>query len=47
MGSGTTGVNCAKLSRDFVGIELSEIQFNEAQERIAHAEHDLINLFCN
>jgi site-specific DNA-methyltransferase (adenine-specific) len=34
MGSGTTGVACENLSRDFIGIELDEHYFNIAQNRI-------------
>lgn len=34
MGSGTTGVACKKLNRDFIGIELDEKYFNIAKERI-------------
>lgn len=34
MGSGTTGVACMKLDRDFVGIELNKEYFEIAQERI-------------
>jgi DNA modification methylase len=34
MGSGTTGVACAKLRRAFIGIELDEGYFNIACERI-------------
>lgn len=34
MGSGTTGVACKKLGRDFIGIELDENYFNIAKERI-------------
>jgi site-specific DNA-methyltransferase (adenine-specific) len=37
MGSGTTGVACANLGRDFIGIELDEKYFNIAQERINNA----------
>lgn len=38
MGSGTTGVACAKNSRGFVGIESDEFWFNKARERIySHA----------
>lgn len=35
MGSGTTGVACKSLNRDFVGIELNENYFNVAKQRIA------------
>lgn len=34
MGSGTTGIACKKLNRDFIGIELDENYFNLAKERI-------------
>jgi len=34
MGSGTTGVACKNLDRDFIGIELDETYFNIARERI-------------
>ena len=34
MGSGTTGVACKNLNRDFIGIELDEEYFNIAKARI-------------
>jgi site-specific DNA-methyltransferase (adenine-specific) len=34
MGSGTTGVACKNLGRDFIGIEMDESYFNIAKERI-------------
>lgn len=34
MGSGSTGVACKNLNRDFIGIELNEEYFNIAKERI-------------
>ena len=34
MGSGTTGVACKTLNRDFIGIELDENYYNIAKERI-------------
>lgn len=34
MGSGTTGIVCKKLNRNFIGIELHKKYFNIAQERI-------------
>jgi len=37
MGSGTTGVACAKLGRKFIGIELEEKYFNIACRRIEEA----------
>lgn len=38
MGSGTTGVACVSLNRNFIGIELDESYFNIAQERISVAQ---------
>ena len=37
MGSGTTGVACKKLNRNFIGIELNEDYYNIAKERINNA----------
>jgi DNA modification methylase len=34
MGSGTTGVACKRLDRNFIGIELDETYFNIAKKRI-------------
>lgn len=34
MGSGTTGIACKNLNRNFIGIELNEEYFNIAQKRI-------------
>lgn len=34
MGSGTTGVACKNLNRNFIGIELDKQYFNIAKERI-------------
>ena len=34
MGSGSTGMACKELNRDFIGIELDEKYFNIAKERI-------------
>ena len=38
MGSGTTGVACANLNRDFIGIEMDLDYFNIALERIKEEE---------
>jgi len=40
MGSGTTGVACANLNRDFIGIEMDLDYFNIALERIEKAHKD-------
>ena len=37
MGSGTTGVACANLNREFVGIELDQDYFKIAEKRIEEA----------
>lgn len=37
MGSGTTGLACKKLNRNFIGIELDEKYFNIAEDRIQGA----------
>jgi site-specific DNA-methyltransferase (adenine-specific) len=34
MGSGTTGVACKNLNRNFIGIEKDETYFNIAKDRI-------------
>ena len=36
MGSGSTGVACKNLNREFIGIELDEKYFNIAKERIGY-----------
>jgi DNA modification methylase len=38
MGSGTTGVACARLGRSFIGVEIHEPYFDIACERIANAQ---------
>lgn len=38
MGSGTTGVACVKLGRNFIGIEIDPTYFAIAQKRIAAAQ---------
>lgn len=39
MGSGTTGVACKELNRDFIGIELDETYFNISCERINNIQN--------
>ena len=39
MGSGTTGIACRQLDRDFIGIEIDERQFNIAKQRIETQVH--------
>lgn len=34
MGSGTTGIACKRLNRNFIGIELDKNYFDVAKERI-------------
>ena len=38
MGSGSTGVACINLNRNFIGIELDETYFNIAKDRIERSE---------
>lgn len=40
MGSGTTGVACKKLGRNFIGVELDETYFNLAKRRIKRIEKE-------
>lgn len=44
MGSGTTGVACARLGRKFIGIEIEPRYFDIACERISR-EYDQLKLF--
>lgn len=44
MGSGTTGVACRNLNRNFIGIELNKKHFSLAKERI-NQEKDLFQTF--
>lgn len=43
MGSGSTGVACKNLNRNFIGIELDENYFNIAKQRIEDAQKSLDN----
>lgn len=38
MGSGTTGVACKNLNRNFIGIELDDKYFEIAKQRISNAK---------
>jgi site-specific DNA-methyltransferase (adenine-specific) len=38
IGSGSTGVACKNLNREFIGIEKEEKYFNIAKERIEHKD---------
>ena len=40
MGSGTTGVACKRLKRDFIGIEIDQNYFATAKERIDKTDDD-------
>lgn len=42
MGSGTCGVACKKLNRNFIGIERDEKYFNKAKKRIDETEPNLL-----
>ena len=41
MGSGTTGVACKKLGRNFIGCEIDENYFNTAKNRIENVYEEL------
>lgn len=45
MGSGTTGVACKELGRDFIGIEIDKQYFDIANERIEEAKHGQMSMF--
>lgn len=46
MGTGSTGVACKELNRNFIGIEIDENYFNIAKKRIEEEkEVDQISLF--
>jgi site-specific DNA-methyltransferase (adenine-specific) len=38
MGSGTTGVACVNLDREFIGIEIDKDYFEIAEKRIKEAQ---------
>jgi site-specific DNA-methyltransferase (adenine-specific) len=42
MGSGTTGVACKNLNRNFIGIEKDETYFKIAEERINNTPDKLL-----
>ena len=42
MGSGTTGVACKELGRNFIGIEISPEYFKIAERRINQATENLL-----
>jgi len=41
MGSGTSGVSCAKLGRNFIGVELNKKYYAMADKRIAEAQSQM------
>jgi len=41
MGSGTTGIACKNLNRDFIGIEIDKECFEIAKKRIESAQTQL------
>lgn len=43
MGSGTTGVACVNLNRNFIGIEMDNKYFEIAEKRIAEAQYEKLN----
>jgi len=42
MGSGTTGVACVQLNRNFIGIEIDENYFNLSEKRIKEAQLQMV-----
>lgn len=45
MGSGTTGVACARLGRPFIGVEIDPVHFDTACRRIAAAYRETPDMF--
>lgn len=41
MGSGTTGVAAVELGRDFIGVEIDPVRFDNAEQRIFDAKYSL------
>lgn len=41
MGSGSTGVACKNLNRNFIGVEINENYFNIAKERLENEENNV------
>lgn len=41
MGSGTTGVAAVELGRDFIGVEIDPVRFDNAEQRIFNAKYSL------
>lgn len=40
MGSGTTGLACKELGRDFIGIEIDEQYYEIARKRLCEVENE-------
>ena len=45
MGSGTTGIACRILGRDFIGCEIDETYFEEARKRLEEPMSEQMKLF--
>lgn len=44
MGSGSTGVACVQTNRNFIGCEIAKYYFDIAQQRIAKAQAEMVQL---
>ena len=42
MGSGSTGVACKNLNRNFIGMELTEKYFNIAKQRVEQGDKSIL-----